>query len=306
MNTRHARMILAIIREGSFTAAAKALSITQPTLSQTVRQIETQLGDAIFVRGKSPLQLTPAGALYVEAARSMVKTQTQLEEALSLLRGKATGTLRIGLMPHRSAELLPQVISDFAAAYPDVQLQVCERSAGELEQLLLRGEIDMALITDSKQHPRLEYRQIASEEIVLLAGKHTALASRIPSGSTIGLRETAGERFAMPANDSSRLKYFDDLLLSCNVQPKVFLQCDSILTAMRACSSANLVMLCPYISFLCDSNSMHKLNHYHLGTDAYLPPFYMVHAKDVSLAAYAEALYTLLSNRFRAMTAYRP
>ena len=73
MNTRHARMILAIVREGSFTAAAKALAITQPTLSQTVRQIETQLGEPIFVRGKSPVVLTPAGELYAEAARRIVQ-----------------------------------------------------------------------------------------------------------------------------------------------------------------------------------------------------------------------------------------
>ena len=73
MNTRHARMILAIVREGSFTAAARALCITQPTLSQTVRQIEVQLGEPIFVRGKAPVALTPAGALYVEAARRIVE-----------------------------------------------------------------------------------------------------------------------------------------------------------------------------------------------------------------------------------------
>ena len=305
MNTRHARMILAIIREGSFTAAAKALSITQPTLSQTVRQIETQLGDAIFVRGKSPAQLTPAGELYAEAARRMIRTQTQLEEALSLLHGKATGTLRIGLMPHRSAELLPQIISDYSAAYPGVRFEVCERSIDDLEQLLLREEIDMALITDNRQHPRLEYRQIASEEIVLLAGKRTPLAARLPSGATIGLREAAEERFVMPVFTSPRYKYFDELLHLCNVQPDVYLQCDNISTAMRSCAQANLVMLAPFISFLCDSSAMRSLNHYHLGTDAYLPPFYMVHAKDNPLAPYAEAFYTLLSNRFRAMTAYR-
>ena len=306
MNTRHARMILAIVREGSFTAAAKSLSITQPTLSQTVRQIETQLGDAIFVRGKSPASLTPAGALYVEAARRFIQTQTQLEEALSLLHGKAVGTLRLGLMPHRSAELLPQIISDYSAAYPGVRLHVCERSIEELEQHLLRDEIDMALVTNDRQHPRLEYRQIASEEIVLLAGKQTELAKRVPSGATIGLREAAQERFVMPMPQSPRYKYFDELLHSCDVQPDVYLQCDNISTAMRCCSSAGLVMLAPFISFLCDSSSMRKLNHYHLGTDAYLPPFYMAHTKDIPLAPYAEAFYTLLSNRFRAMTAYRP
>ena len=74
---------------------------------------------------------------------------------------------------------------------------------------------------------------------------------------------------------------------------------------MRACASANLVVLCPFISLLCDSGMMQKLSHYHLGTDAYLPPFYMAYAKDQPLAPYAETLYTLLSNRFRAMSAYR-
>lgn len=306
MNTRHARMILAILREGSFTAAAKALNITQPTLSQTVRQIETQLGDPIFVRGKTPLSLTPAGSLYVQAARRMVQTQTQLEEALSLLHGKATGTLRLGLMHQRSAELLPQIIGDFSAAYPGVHLQVFERSIDDLEHLLLREEIDMALITNDRQHPRLEYRQIASEEIVLLAGKQTELAKRTVSGATIGLREAAQEHFVMPMAYSPRYRYFDELLHSCNMQPDIYLQCDNISTAMRSCARANLVMLAPFISFLCDSSAMRNLHHYHLGTDAYLPPFYMAHAKDIPLAPYAEAFYTMLSNRFRAMTAYRP
>ena len=113
MNTRHARMILAILREGSFTAAAKSLAITQPTLSQTVRQIETQLGEPIFVRGKSPVQLTPAGELYVSAARRMIQAEIQLQEAITMLHGRAEGTLRIGVMNHRSDELLPQVITDF-------------------------------------------------------------------------------------------------------------------------------------------------------------------------------------------------
>lgn len=305
MNTRHARLILAIVREGSFTAAAKALSITQPTLSQTVRQIEAQMGEPIFVRGKSPAVLTPAGALVVEAARRMVQTETQLSEALSLLRGHAVGTLRLGLMRHRSEELLPQVLADFLSSYPDVRLEVREEDAAQLEQQLVRSELDMALLTCEKPHPRLTYRQIASEEIVLVAGRQTALAGRIPSGTTIGLREAMDERFILPTSDHIRRKRFDDLLLACSVHPHVCMCCDNVSAALRACASANLVMLCPFISLLCDGGLMQKLSHYHLGTDAVLPPFYMVCAKEQPLAPYAEALYTMLSNRFRAMTAYR-
>ena len=61
MNTRHAQLVLAVVREGSFTAAAKSLFVTQPTLSQQIRQIEQQLGQPIFERSTTPVSLTPAG-----------------------------------------------------------------------------------------------------------------------------------------------------------------------------------------------------------------------------------------------------
>lgn len=305
MNTRHARLILTIIREGSFTAAAKALHITQPTLSQTVRQIETQLGEAIFVRSHSTIQLTPAGELYVTAARKFIQTETQLKEALSMLHGRAEGMLRIGVTLHRSSELLPQVLSDFLAAYPDVRLEIREASCGTLEQMLLHGELDMALLSSENHQPKLEYRQIASEEIVLLAGKRTALARRIPSGSTIGLREAENERFVLPTENSPRRRYLDELLSICDFKPDPAILCDSVETAKRACANSDLVMLCPFISLLCDAASMQKLAHYHLGTDAYFPPFYLAYPKEQPLAPYAETLFTQISNRFRAMTSYR-
>lgn len=306
MNTRHAKMILSILREGSFTGAAKALSITQPTLSQTVRQIETQLGESIFVRGKTPVQLTEAGELYVHAARRIIQAETQLQEALSMLHGRTEGTLRIGVMSPRSNELLPQIIPDFFTAYPGMHLDIREGSPQELEQMLLNGELDVALFSSEKQHGKLEYRQIASEEFVLVTSKKTALAQRIPSGTTIGLREAEHERFVLPpANDIHR-RFFDGLLDSCSVTPDAQIICDGVSTAMRLCANSSLVALVPFISLLCDSASMQRLAHYHLGTDAYLPPFYMVYAREQPLSTYGESLFTLLSNRFRAMTAYRP
>ena len=61
MNTRHAQLVLAVVREGSFTAAAKSLFVTQPTLSQQIRQIEQQLGQPIFERSTRPFRSRPPG-----------------------------------------------------------------------------------------------------------------------------------------------------------------------------------------------------------------------------------------------------
>ena len=73
MNTRHAQLVLAVVREGSFTAAAKSMFITQPTLSHQIRQIEEQLGSPIFIRSKTSVELTPAGQVYVQAARRILQ-----------------------------------------------------------------------------------------------------------------------------------------------------------------------------------------------------------------------------------------
>ena len=120
MNTRHAQLVLAVVREGSFTAAAKSLFVTQPTLSQQIRQIEQQLGQPIFERSTTPVSLTPAGQIYVQSARRFLQIEAQMNESLAALSGRQTGLLRLGLPMQRADELLPQVLPEFQSAYPDV------------------------------------------------------------------------------------------------------------------------------------------------------------------------------------------
>ena len=82
MNTRHAQLVLAVVREGSFTAAAKSLFVTQPTLSQQIRQIEQQLGQPIFERGTTPVSLTPAGQTLLTGAEDLLRQADALAAAV--------------------------------------------------------------------------------------------------------------------------------------------------------------------------------------------------------------------------------
>ena len=149
MNTRHAQLVLAVVREGSFTAAAKSLFITQPTLSHQIRQIEEQLGSPIFVRSKTAIELTPAGHVYVQAARRILQIETQMNEALGALSGTSEGILRLGLPAQRADELLPQVLADFYALYPNVRIEALTAQQQELERMLLGGELPAKRITHS-------------------------------------------------------------------------------------------------------------------------------------------------------------
>ena len=304
MNTRHAQLVLAVVREGSFTAAAKSLFITQPTLSHQIRQIEEQLGSPIFVRSKTAIELTPAGHVYVQAARRILQIETQMNEALGALSGTSEGILRLGLPAQRADELLPQVLADFYALYPNVRIEALTAQQQELERMLLGGELHMALLSGEEDNPQLEYQLIASDEVVLLASKKTELAQRIPSGSTISLRECAEERFVLPADNLHFSRAYDELLSQVGVTPNIVCRTDDSQCAKRICASCSLVMLCPFITLPSDTPAMQQLAHYRL-SDAVYTPLYMAHPKDMPLTPYAQTLYTIMSNRFRAMTAYR-
>ena len=141
MNTRHAQLVLAVAREGSFTAAAKSLFIAQPTLSQQIRQIEQQLGAPIFERGTTPVSLTPAGQIYVQAARRFLQIETQMNESIAALSGHTAGLLRLGLPQQRADELLPQVLAEFQSVYPEVCVQAVSLPNDELERKLREGVV---------------------------------------------------------------------------------------------------------------------------------------------------------------------
>ncbi len=304
MNTRHAQLVLAVVREGSFTAAAKSMFITQPTLSHQIRQIEEQLGSPIFIRSKTSVELTPAGQVYVQAARRILQIETQMNESLGALNGTYEGVLHLGLPDQRADELLPQVLADFYALYPSVRIEAITAPHPELERMLLGGELNMALISGEAENTLLEYQLIASDEVVLLASKKTDLAQRIPSGSTISLHECAGERFVLPTGNLFFSRTYENLLVQAGLAPGIVCRTDDSQCAKRICAVCSLVMLCPFITLLSDTPAMQQLAHYRLSDTSY-SPLYMAHPKDMPLTPYAQTLFTMMSNRFRAMTAYR-
>ena len=205
----------------------------------------------------------------------------------------------------RADELLPQVLPEFQSAYPDVRLQAVSARNDVLEAGLLGGELDMALFSSARpKMKKLDYQLIASDEVILVAGRKTALAQRVPSGSTVSLSACEGEKFVLPRRSLPLRPRAAELLARAALSPFVALRTDDSQCAKRVCAACSLVMLCPFITLLSDTPAMQQLAHYRLSDTVYTP-LYMVHPKDMPLTPYAQALYTTMSSRFRAMTAYR-
>ena len=129
MNEKHMQYILAVLKEGSFTAAARKLYISQPSLSQAIKAAETSLGAAIFDRSTDPVSLTPAGRLYVEAADQISSISSNLKKQVEELNREESGLLRLGISVQRGMELLPVLYPRFRAQFPHVSLTLTEQGS---------------------------------------------------------------------------------------------------------------------------------------------------------------------------------
>ena len=157
MNLKHAQYVLTVLRTGSMTEAAKQLYISQPSLSQTIRQAEEQLGMPIFNRDTAPLSLTYAGQMYVKAAREVMSIDTNLLNEIEEIKKESHGRMRLGFSVQRGMQLLPLVIPEFTQKYPYVRIELHEHGSDVLEQLLIEGVCDLALITTSPKRRELHY-----------------------------------------------------------------------------------------------------------------------------------------------------
>src|SRR5215472_122635 len=144
MELRHLEQIVAICRAGSFSAAAKALGIAQPTLSKSISRLETKLGVLLFERTNANARPTVYGQFVADHAASLLGNVTSLSHELEQMARGEAGLLRIGVGPATRLKPLPKVIQRAARAFP--RLQIVTRYAGPnvmMMRALRAGSFDL-------------------------------------------------------------------------------------------------------------------------------------------------------------------
>lgn len=245
MNLKHAQYMVTILQEGSITSAAKKLYISQPSLSQMVKLVETNLGTPIFDRSTDPLTLTYAGEKYMEAAKQILTINANLAKEIEEINLEDHGKIRFGIPVQRAMLVLPRLLSEFLKRYPHVDVEVFEQGSGLMENMILDGTVDIACMTTTARHEDLKYTLIENEELVLLAGKNTNLAKRIPDGTPIPITEAADEKFVSNKPGHSIRAVQENLFISNNIHPKIILETVSIEVEKKVCLACDAVMICP-------------------------------------------------------------
>ncbi|TAX99373.1 LysR family transcriptional regulator [Rhizobium leguminosarum] len=212
MELRHLRYFLAVAEEGNFTRAAGKLGIGQPPLSQQIRDLEREVGAALFHRVPHGAELTAAGAAFLgEAKASLAAAEKAKLAAQSANRGE-TGRLSLGFTA--SSAFNPVVstsIRRFRARWPEVQLSLTEMNTLALMQKLERGELDATFMRPSLDDPTgIRLRRLPDEPMVIALPASHPLARR----SSVPLAALAEEPFILFPRLVG-LSLYDDVVLAC-------------------------------------------------------------------------------------------
>jgi LysR family hydrogen peroxide-inducible transcriptional activator len=150
MTLTELRYIIAVAREKHFGRAAEACFVSQPTLSVSIKKLESELGVIIFERGGSEITLTPIGENIVQQAQRVLDAANQIKEIADQGRDPLRGALRLGVIYTIGPYLLPRIIKSMIERYPDMPLILQENFTVRLVEMMRTGEIDVAILADPR------------------------------------------------------------------------------------------------------------------------------------------------------------
>jgi molybdate transport repressor ModE-like protein len=156
LDVKQLRVLKAVAEHGSFSAAADALSYTQPAVSQQIAALEKQCGATLVDRGSRGVRLTDAGRALVEHADVVIARLAAAEAELEAIRGVRGGRVRLSSFPTAGASLLPPAVALFTQRYPEVDLSFVEEEPEEAVQMLRAAELEVAIV--------FEYRDLSQPE----------------------------------------------------------------------------------------------------------------------------------------------
>ena len=167
VNFKQFKYVLTLAKEGSFAKAADHLNISQPSLSQYIKKIETQLGILLFDRAGGMVRLTDAGRVYIEAGRKILDIEHRMQGQLTDLLDHKSGTIVVGTSPYRAASMMPSIAKQFQMRHPGIRLVIEEMPSQELEEATEHGLFDLCLTMLPVNGRLFQYEKIAEEELIL-------------------------------------------------------------------------------------------------------------------------------------------
>ena len=189
------------------------LYVAQPSLSQSIKQLERELGDALFHRVGRGVVLTEAGRALIEPARSVVHALGLAVESVEAVRGLRTGRLEITAMPSQAIAPLAEMISHFTAEYPGVRVAVrAGATAGQVVEAVRTGRTELGLLAGVRlpHRPGVGLHPVTRQRFVVV----TSAAGPFHPGARVGPDDLSGLRVIAGQTGTGMRAVVDELIHS--------------------------------------------------------------------------------------------
>ncbi len=191
MDIHRLKVFCRVIELQSFTRAADAVHLTQPTVSEHIRALEESLGEKLIDRLGREILPTPAGKILYQYAREIIHLRDRAVQALEKFKGNLSGTLNVGASTIPGTYILPGLIGTFKATYPSIQITLSIGGSGEVVEKVLDGSIEFGMIGARWDEKRIVLEEVYSDELVLVVYPGHPWEKR----GSVGLDELGGTAF---------------------------------------------------------------------------------------------------------------
>jgi DNA-binding transcriptional LysR family regulator len=292
MNSEELQAFVTVARTKRVTAAARELGVSQPALSRRLAALEKEIGARLLLRSPTGLVLTNAGERFLShASRALASLSAGVQE-LQTLTGEPRGAVSLGSGATVGAYALPDVLATFHAKHAEVVVRLREGLPDELEALVLRGELDMALLNLPVASVDLTVQKLWREDYLLAVPASHRLAS---SKQPIALAETAGEPLVVvPGVPSTRA--LEEAAAQRGVKRRVVLEADNLESVRRMVARGLGVALLPR---LMTRVALRDVRYLEVGKGNLKRQVALVHNGQAYLTAAARALRDVLVGELR-------
>jgi LysR family cyn operon transcriptional activator len=246
MLLRHIRYFLAVAEHRNFTRAAEALHVSQPTLSQQIRQLEDMLRVQLLDRSGRAVQLTDAGTAYLRYAQRALQDLEAGRRAIHDVQELSRGSLRLAMTPTFMAYLMGPLLMEYNRRYPGITVDVLEMPQDRMEALLNEDLLDVGIAFDDTRTPDVETQVLFVEALALMVGKSHPYASQ-PSSKrgSVTLREFEKEALVLLNQEFATRHYVDRYCRQHGVVPRISMEVNSISAVIELVSRSTLATLLP-------------------------------------------------------------
>jgi DNA-binding transcriptional LysR family regulator len=241
MRLRQLRFMVAVVEEGSFTAAANRVHATQSGVSAQIKLLEESLNTKLFDRSASGVVPTATGRVVYQRATRVLRETTAMIADVSALNGTVTGQVSAGLMPSTTRSVAAPVLESFATLYPNIEVRIEEAYSAHLSEGVRTGRLDFAVVPPATTEAGLKTTPLETDAEVFV----TAPTDQRDHLSPVDLTRLEPLKLVLPGPENARRASIEEMIRHYDIRVERVMELDAMMATLDLVARGDWTTILP-------------------------------------------------------------